>query len=101
MATAGPSTAAAPARMPVESRSTDLVSSLAVLASSSLQDHIADYADAHRWIDSFFDKIDRKAAPGPGASRCAFSTVWRHFSLPRNAHKPFAMHMHAALHSPS
>lgn len=101
MAAAGPSTAAAPARVPVESRSTELVSSLAVLASSSLQDHIADYADAHRWIDSFFDKIDRKAAPGPGASRCVLSTVWRHFSLARNAHEPFAMYTHTVLHSPS
>ncbi|GJN89172.1 hypothetical protein Rhopal_002146-T1 [Rhodotorula paludigena] len=77
MAAAGPSTTAAPAGVPVESRSTELVSSLAVLASSSLQDHITDYADAHRWIDSFFDKIDRKAAPGPGASRPAFTELMK------------------------
>lgn len=43
------------------------VSSLSTLAHHSLQDHINDYADAHRWIDSFFQKLEIKG-PSSGAN---------------------------------
>ncbi|KPV75382.1 uncharacterized protein RHOBADRAFT_43888 [Rhodotorula graminis WP1] len=58
-ATAGPSTAAlaVPALHQLHS-TTALLSSAVQLAHDSFQDHLDDYADAHRWIDSFFDKID-------------------------------------------
>ncbi|GAA5904151.1 hypothetical protein JCM8208_003461 [Rhodotorula glutinis] len=58
-ATAGPSTAAlaVPAAHQLHS-TTALLASAVQLAHDSFQDHLDDYADAHRWIDSFFDKID-------------------------------------------
>lgn len=45
------------------------VSSLVVLAHDSLRDHISDYADAHRWIDSFFDKLESRSVSSNGAPR--------------------------------
>ncbi|GAA5967922.1 hypothetical protein JCM3765_001788 [Sporobolomyces pararoseus] len=49
--------------------STDpIISTLSTLAHDSLQDHINDYADAHRWIDSFFEKLDLKGTSGRGGS---------------------------------
>ncbi|GAA5848115.1 hypothetical protein JCM9279_007460 [Rhodotorula babjevae] len=58
-ASAGPSTAAfaVPALGQLHS-TTALLSSAVQLAHDSFQDHLDDYADAHRWLDSFFDKID-------------------------------------------
>ncbi|GAA6010721.1 hypothetical protein JCM11491_002914 [Sporobolomyces phaffii] len=60
--------------------STDpIISSLATLAHDSLQDHISDYADVHRWIDSFFDKLDLKGTSTGGgtASRPAMSELMK------------------------
>jgi hypothetical protein len=49
--------------------STDpIISTLSNLAHDSLQDHINDYADAHRWIDSFFEKLDLKGTSSRGGS---------------------------------
>lgn len=48
---------------------TSLLASLTTLASSSLDDHINDYADAHRWIDSFFDKLQQRGPAARGAPR--------------------------------
>ncbi|GAA6049641.1 hypothetical protein JCM3770_005049 [Rhodotorula araucariae] len=70
-ASAGPSSAPSALHAPAQLHSTTvLLSSAVALAHSSLQDHIDDYADAHRWIDSFFDKIDGHRAPAShGAPR--------------------------------
>jgi hypothetical protein len=48
---------------------TSLLTSLANLASSSLDDHINEYADAHRWMDSFFDKLQQRSTSQGGAPR--------------------------------
>ncbi|GAA5871060.1 hypothetical protein JCM3774_005100 [Rhodotorula dairenensis] len=53
------------------------VSSLVVLAHDSLRDHISDYADAHRWIDSFFDKLESRATSSNGAPRPALSELMK------------------------
>lgn len=45
------------------------ISSLVLLAHDSFRDQINDYADAHRWIDSFFDKLESRAAPMNGVPR--------------------------------
>ncbi|GAA6027374.1 hypothetical protein JCM8097_007806 [Rhodosporidiobolus ruineniae] len=56
------------------------------LFASSLDDHINDYHDAHRWIDSFFDKLAHKpAAPGT-ASRPAVSELMKTPGRKRTAH---------------
>ncbi|BGP39861.1 hypothetical protein JCM10450v2_003834 [Rhodotorula kratochvilovae] len=70
-ASAGPSSAPTALHAPAQLHSTTaLLSSAVALAHNSLQDHIDDYADAHRWIDSFFDKIDGHRAPASlGAPR--------------------------------
>ncbi|GAA5956271.1 hypothetical protein JCM21900_006591 [Sporobolomyces salmonicolor] len=49
--------------------STAFVSTLGSLAHNSLQDHLNDYADAHRWIDSFFEKLEHMGASNGGGSR--------------------------------
>lgn len=57
-----------PAPMQLHSTSHAL-SSLVVLAHDSLRDHVSDYADAHRWIDSFFDKLESRATSSNGGPR--------------------------------
>ncbi|GAA5928231.1 uncharacterized protein JCM15063_003827 [Sporobolomyces koalae] len=59
--------------------STDsFVTSLSALAHDSLQGHIDDCADAHRWIDSFFQKLDLKGPTnGPNGSRPAMSELMK------------------------
>ncbi|GAA6022555.1 hypothetical protein JCM10207_006584 [Rhodosporidiobolus poonsookiae] len=54
-----------------------LLDSLASLAHSSLQDHINDYADAHRWIDSFFDKLEHNGPAAGGLPRPAMSELMK------------------------
>lgn len=49
---------------------TAMLSSLAALAHDSLQAQIDDYADAHRWMDSFFEKLAPKGQQKAGGSRC-------------------------------
>ncbi|KWU46113.1 hypothetical protein RHOSPDRAFT_32107 [Rhodotorula sp. JG-1b] len=65
-----------PAPMQLHSTSTAL-SSLVVLAHDSLRDHISDYADAHRWIDSFFDKLESRATASNGGPRPALSELMK------------------------
>ncbi|GAA5981695.1 hypothetical protein JCM10908_004569 [Rhodotorula pacifica] len=63
---------------PVQLHSTSkAISSLVVLAHDSLRDHISDYADAHRWIDSFFDKLESRAVSSNGAPRPALSELMK------------------------
>lgn len=57
-----------PAPMQLHSTSNAL-SSLVVLAHDSLRDHVSDFADAHRWFDSFFDKLESRATSSNGGPR--------------------------------
>ncbi|GAA5873876.1 hypothetical protein JCM8547_008628 [Rhodosporidiobolus lusitaniae] len=54
-----------------------LLSSLSALAHSSLNDHIDEYADAHRWIESFFDKLEHKGTVQGGQPRPAMSELMK------------------------
>ena len=50
--------------------STDpIISTLSTLAYDSLDAHLGDCTDAHRWIDSFFEKLDLKGTSSRSASR--------------------------------
>lgn len=63
------------------------VSSLVSLAHDSFRDSVSDYADAHRWIDSFFDKLESRSADAAGASRsvCCSVTTYAGFALARES----------------
>ncbi|GAA5980578.1 hypothetical protein JCM11641_006687 [Rhodosporidiobolus odoratus] len=54
-----------------------LLSSFTLLAHNSLDDHIQEYADAHRWIDSFFEKLEHKPGNGCAAPRLAMSELMK------------------------
>ncbi|BGP07844.1 hypothetical protein JCM10049v2_003687 [Rhodotorula toruloides] len=56
---------------------TAVLSSLASLAHDSLQAQIDDYADAHRWMDSFFEKLAPKGQQKAGGSRLAMSELMK------------------------
>ncbi|KAK4333864.1 Inner centromere protein, ARK-binding domain protein [Rhodotorula toruloides] len=56
---------------------TAMLSSLASLAHDSLQAQIDDYADAHRWMDSFFEKLAPKGQQKAGGSRLAMSELMK------------------------
>lgn len=67
MAVAGIPTAYEASTNSFNFHSTDpIISTLSSLAHNSLQDHLSDYSDAHRWIDSFFAKLDLKGTSGAG-----------------------------------
>ncbi|GAA5860035.1 hypothetical protein JCM1840_001850 [Sporobolomyces johnsonii] len=57
--------------------STAFVSTLGSLAHTSLQDHLNDYADAHRWIDSFFEKLEHMGAANGGGPRPAVTELMK------------------------
>ncbi|GAA5908279.1 hypothetical protein JCM6882_006790 [Rhodosporidiobolus microsporus] len=67
----------APTTAPALHSTTALLSSLTALAHSSLNDHINDYADAHKWIDSFFEKLEHKPRGPAGAPRPAMSELMK------------------------
>ncbi|GAA5842588.1 hypothetical protein JCM11251_004910 [Rhodosporidiobolus azoricus] len=78
MAHSGSSTARSTAdTFPTLHSTTALLSSLASLAHSSLNDHINDYAEAHRWMDSFFDKLEHRPRGPAGAARPAMSELMK------------------------
>ncbi|GAA5844604.1 hypothetical protein JCM5353_005158, partial [Sporobolomyces roseus] len=79
MAVAGVPTASSSTTNSFNHHSTDsFLSSLSGLAHQSLQDHINDCADAHRWIDSFFQKLEIKgSSSGGNGSRPAMSELMK------------------------
>lgn len=80
MAVAGVPTASTSSNKSFNHHSTDsFLSSLSGLAHQSLQDHINDYADAHRWIDSFFQKLEIKGpSSGGNGSRLVQDPLFSH-----------------------
>ncbi|GEM07430.1 inner centromere protein, ARK-binding domain protein [Rhodotorula toruloides] len=54
-----------------------MLSGLASLAHDSLQAQIDDYTDAHRWMDSFFEKLAPKGQQNAGGSRLAMSELMK------------------------